>query len=641
MSLSIRTRLGSIFLGFLILVAGAVVATFLAVERQAVDTLTISMANQQRVLAHNIARALLGLRTDIHQGEYYLVLIELDQAVEQFDNLQKALLNGGEIKYGNQGQIVEIQATDSSEAREQLETIQALWEPVKISAEKLISGAEGVESSRAISEISFKTPLILTQISILAQLFENDAAYNLATLKGIQIVFFLSAVGLLAGGYLSVQRTILLPLQTLDAAAGQIASGDLSGAISIARRDEIGALAHSFETMRQEVAESRRISEAWTMQLENRVQHRTQELAALLEISADISSKLNVERVLGTVVNKGRELLKGEVAVLCLKNEAENTLAVASYSGPDAAITQDRVEITQGLPSDVVNQKQTVFCDACDTCPILSPKFSKKIIAAPLHAGNNTFGALCVTYLEHERPGDDAARLLTLLANTASISLENARLYGRAEMAAALAERERIAAEMHDGLAQTLGYLNLQVDQALNSITMDNLETTKAHLQMMHPAIQTAYSTVRQALVGLSDNGFAQHGFKAQLEACLDEFRQKSEVDVKLRLDETSLPDIPKNTQIQLLRIVQEGLTNIRRHAAATRATVTFTAENEQLITSIADNGCGFDPMTISNDGQVHLGLKIMRGRAERVGGNLIVQSQPGRGAKLVVSVPL
>ncbi|MFQ5616480.1 MAG: GAF domain-containing sensor histidine kinase [Anaerolineales bacterium] len=601
----------------------------MAIERQATDTLVISLANQQRVLVHNVARSVLGLQTGSRRGEYYLDLIELDQAAGQFDRLQSAMLNGGTITYSGQNRIVEVQAISAPDVREQLDVIESLWQPMRASAEILLTGAAGAEQSRAITEIVFKTPLILTRIDTLTQMLEANAARSLALLKSIQIVFFLSALGLLIGGYTLVKRTIILPLQTLDAATGRIASGDLSGALSLGQHDEIGALARSFETMRQEVAAARTASKVWTTQLETRVQQRTQELAALLEISADISSNLDVDRVLGSVVNKGRELLGGEVAVLCLLDGPTRDLNVASFSGTSEAIVNTRIQVNQGLAADVIDRGQTVTCDACGVCSILAPAYRQELIAAPLRAGNRIIGAICVADPEPGQLGDDAARLLTLL------------LYGRAETAATLAERERIAADMHDGLAQTLGYLNLQVDQAMNSVEMGDQVVVKEHLGLMQPAIQTAYSTVRQALVGLSDNGLGHRGFKAQLEECLADFRQKCDADVKHRLDESCLSDIPENAKPQLLRIVQESLTNIHRHANAAQVEVALRKESDSIVLTVVDDGNGFDPTTNSDGDQPHLGLKIMRGRAERVGGSLAIQSQPGSGTAIIASVPL
>jgi signal transduction histidine kinase len=157
----------------------------------------------------------------------------------------------------------------------------------------------------------------------------------------------------------------------------------------------------------------------------------------------------------------------------------------------------------------------------------------------------------------------------------------------------------------------------------------------------MLPAIQGAYDTVRQSLAGLSDNGLARCGFRAELETCVNQFRQKCEADVALSLDESCLSAIPDEARLQLLRILQESLANVQRHAHAGQVRVTVEATNGSVVLIVADDGKGFDPMVVAEDGRPHLGLKIMRGRAERVGGSLIIQSRPGEGTKIVARVPL
>ncbi|MDH5507466.1 MAG: GAF domain-containing protein, partial [Anaerolineae bacterium] len=419
-----------------------------------------------------------------------------------------------------------------------------------------------------------------------------------------------------------------------------IASGNLSQTISLGQSDEIGLLAHTFEIMRQEVAASRYSAEAWTDQLEARVQQRTKEMAALLEISTDISSNLDVDSILRSVVDTGRQLLDGQVSVLCLLSEIPQGLSVASFSGPRDALARTTAKVDTGLLADVVSEGKTIACNTCQECPILAQVNAEEMIAAPLRFGDTTIGAICVADLDPSNLTDDSARLLTFLANSAAIALENARLFNRSQTAATLAERERIAAEMHDGLAQTLGYLNLKTGQVLESLDNRSLDDAINHVETMQPAIQQAYSTIRQALVGLSDNSLPQSGFKSQLENCIADFTGKNHAQVDLSVDEACLANIPHQAEQQLIRIAQESLANIRQHSDASKVTINILPDGDFISMTIVDNGCGFDLTAMPTDDQPHIGLKIMRGRIERVGGTLMIQSHPGEGTTISASVP-
>jgi two-component system nitrate/nitrite sensor histidine kinase NarX len=455
------------------------------------------------------------------------------------------------------------------------------------------------------------------------------------------VIFFLTALALLGGGYTLVDYFIIRPLRSLDAAALQLADGNLDKPVPGQHRSEIGELARSFETMRRKVASSRSAAEAWARELESRVEQRTYELRSLLDISADISSQLDVDRVLESVVNKCRELLNADLSVLCLIHSERQKLYVASASGPKTAIVPQHIPVGEGPTRCVVGNEHTLTCTGRETCGMISPEYSGMQIVAPLRAGKQVLGALCVSHHQENGLADDASHLLTLLANSAAIALSNAQLFSQAENAAALSERESIATEMHDGLAQMLGYINLQVDQALAKADGRRSKPVREHLLDIQPAVQSAYDTARRMMIGLIEDDISQQSFRAQLEAQMAEFRHQTGLPAALRLRGEYAPDLAKQTKQQLLRIFQESLVNVRRHASASRVEIIMETGPESVAISVGDDGCGFDPAAIVGNGRHHLGLKIMRGRAERVGGKLRVKSKPGEGTTVTAEVPL
>lgn len=194
-------------------------------------------------------------------------------------------------------------------------------------------------------------------------------------------------------------------------------------------------------------------------------------------------------------------------------NESTNTLSVASSSGARHALERTQAPISSNMLMDVLDRGKTVSHGACKECPILSDTYLDEVIVAPLQIDHDPLGAICVADEESESLDEDSSQMLTFLANSAANALENARLYDNSQTAAALAERERLAAEMHDGLAQTLGYLNLKTDQAIGSLELQQTDEARDQLRLMRSAIQSTYNTVRKALVGLRDDGLSQKGF--------------------------------------------------------------------------------------------------------------------------------
>jgi signal transduction histidine kinase len=205
-----------------------------------------------------------------------------------------------------------------------------------------------------------------------------------------------------------------------------------------------------------------------------------------------------------------------------------------------------------------------------------------------------------------------------------------------------LRERERLARELHDSVGQMLGYLNTQA-QAV-SILWAQGQTQDAHrlLQRLVEVVQHAHAEVRQQIQSLQSGATYRLDFAAALEQYMVEFRQECDVGVELVNIEKWLDKrVDHNTETQLLRIVQEALTNVRKHAGATHARVTLDINNEQALVTVTDDGNGFVLDQIPAVDGPHFGLRMMHDRAQEIGGSVEVQSVPGHGTRVQVMVPV
>lgn len=205
-----------------------------------------------------------------------------------------------------------------------------------------------------------------------------------------------------------------------------------------------------------------------------------------------------------------------------------------------------------------------------------------------------------------------------------------------------LRERERLARELHDSVGQVLGYLNTQA-QAV-SILWAQGQTQDAHrlLQRLVEVVQHAHVDVREQIQSLQSGATYRLDFAAALEQYMVEFRQDCNVGVELINVEKWLDkSVDRDIEAQLLRIVQEALTNIRKHAHAKHAWVTLDFSNEHALVTVTDDGKGFALDQITNEDGRHFGLQMMYDRAEEIGGGLEVQSALGRGTRVRVKVPV
>jgi PAS domain S-box-containing protein len=211
---------------------------------------------------------------------------------------------------------------------------------------------------------------------------------------------------------------------------------------------------------------------------------------------------------------------------------------------------------------------------------------------------------------------------------------------------AVLQEREQLAHELHDGLSQSLTFLNMQAQTCLRYLDADQPGAARAHLARLAEASREMQGDMRELIGDLLVVSLPSEGFCATLSQIVAQYERQSEITVRLQIDSSAEPlcepnRLPPAVGVQLIRIVQEALANVRKHAGSPdKIGVNLRVETGQLRLAIADNGAGFDPDAIGAERE-HFGLKVMRQRADRVGGRLAVQSAPGEGTRVEVCVPL
>ncbi len=633
---SIRAKLGAVFIGFLLLGAGSVTATFVAVTDHAADALLINLAGRQRMLTQEMTKAVLG----IARGPAPDYQAELSEAAYLFDHTLTALLDGGSTPYGDE--TVTLPAATDAAIRAQLDVVAGLWGRFRQAVETVqTSEPETATFAQAVREIESLSLIILQEMDQAVRLYEATSELKHSRLYAIQALFSVGAMGLLVAGYLLTQRTIVNPISALEGATRRMAGGDLESPIEVEPTvsSEVRALARSFESMRYELATSQLELERWAAELETRVERRTQQLAALFEVSAEISSQLEIQQVLESVVDKARHLAGGEVAVLCLLDPAGETLTVAATSGPaEAFVARPQAVIRRFVLAEACIAEARILHEGCD-CPLLQPRFRRGHLAVSLCIGDRVLGMLCVGHGDVTRFGEEEVRLLALLANAGAVALENARLYEQMERAAALAERERIVAEIHDGLAQTLSFLGLRLEVVEGLIEDEDLSGVPRHLALMQRTVEQASQEARRLMAGLWARTHVRRPFKELLRQTVEIFVEERGMEIELRVETGQPIRVPSKVREQVMRVVREALSNVHKHAASSRVTVTLRRQGRQAIVRVQDDGVGFD-VNYPASGQRHFGLKVMKTRAEWIGGELSVESAPGQGTTVTLRWP-
>jgi nitrate/nitrite-specific signal transduction histidine kinase len=417
----------------------------------------------------------------------------------------------------------------------------------------------------------------------------------------------------------------------LAAAPGDLAIGKVH-CLRLARNDHLyGVLAIYLADDQHPTERERSLLDALAqeMSLALESQHlRGRELAMLSRLQ-QASRLSNLRRDLHDVLTDTVTALEADGAVLYVVDT-------------ETAVLQLQAKVGRPLDTDLSLIKSMAEGAGQSETPLVIGNLEREdtgvhsLLIAPLHTENQQLGQLVLWAGQPEAFTRRHAQLVAIVAGQAALLVENQRLYLRGEHQIMLAERARLAREIHDGLAQTLGYLKLRTTLIVGQLQNDKVRQATAELVEVQQLLNTAAINAREAIDGLHLKN-KDADLQAWSQEIISEFEMLSNIPVVT----TSVPNVnfPLEIHAQLQRIVQESFSNVRKHADATRAWLEWQQDEQWLTLLIRDNGHGFDPDDVPPIAR-H-GLRIMRERAELLEADFQITSQPGHGTQISVTLPL
>jgi PAS domain S-box-containing protein len=389
--------------------------------------------------------------------------------------------------------------------------------------------------------------------------------------------------------------------------------------------------------------------------LEQRVTERTQELATLLEVSANITGTLELKPLLKMTLEQLHKVVAYSGANVLLLDGDE--LQVACHRGPVPEEVATRVRFSRSQLGELwgqLSQRQPLIVgDWGDETPVARAfravaqpyldgdfAYMRAWMGVPLMAGEQHFGWLS---LEHSQPHAYAPRhaaLAQTIANQAAVAIENARLYQQAQRLAVLEERQRLARELHDSVTQALYGIGLGAHTA-RSVLREELPAEQLKRSLAEPLeyvlslAEAALTEMRGLIFEMRPDSLENEGLVVALERQADTLKARHLLEVETDLCKE--PPLPFEVKEALYRITSEALNNVVRHARASRVLIQLGSCTETITLQVRDDGVGFDPQDRFLG---HLGLHSMRERAVQLGGDLEIESSPGRGTCITVRIP-
>lgn len=229
---------------------------------------------------------------------------------------------------------------------------------------------------------------------------------------------------------------------------------------------------------------------------------------------------------------------------------------------------------------------------------------------------------------------------LVVIQDVTAAKMAEAKLVEQQQALLVLQERERLARELHDSLGQVFSYTQMQIQNIQKLLTMGELKAADNSLARLSQVILEANTEVREFIYEVKATLLFKEGFFATLQQHLSRFGRNFKIATEVRNpDGLTEDEIDLTAGVQLFRIIQEALTNVRKHAKASKVTITFRKEKRHIRILVVDDGIGFDPQKLPGR-RLSFGLEVMQERAAQVGGDVQIYSRPGRGTTVSIQLP-
>lgn len=535
------------------------------------------------------------------------------------------------LRAGDPARPLFLPASDDVSRR--MTSLTAEW--TELAAALVASTSGGPPPSRATVEafVDHVNQLVIT--------IEEDIARTTSRLRSTQLALVALAIGgTVALMYLSF-LLVIRPLSRVHEGIERMASGDLGVRIPVESGDEFGQVTAGFNEMAERLQVLYQTLESRVEEKTRTLAERTARLATLYDMAAFLNTAQSRSALCEGFIERVQRAFGASSAGVRLTTAEGNLVFFATRDVPELLVQQEQcVRVGECGCGRAAAQGRTVIQiheattnDALGHCRRAGYSTA---VATPVEAHGEVLGVFNLFFVESRTIGSDERSLLDTLGQHLGATLENARL-GALEKEVAIAdERNLLAQELHDSIAQSLAFLNLQVQMLDEAMGKSDPARAKSTLADIHAGVQECYRDVRELLTHFRTR-LPPADLKAALRAMAASFERRTGIPVELIATGTGIALTP-DRQVQLLHVVHEALSNARKHSGCSKVTITVSCGHEYRVV-VRDDGKGFDPAHAA-DLDDHVGLRIMTERAARAGGRVRVVSQPGHGTEVVLDVP-
>jgi two-component system nitrate/nitrite sensor histidine kinase NarX len=596
----------------------------------------INDAGSQRMrtyrMAHLMARGLESMTQETTAAQV------LGEERAQFDRVLRDLQLGDPVRPLSPPRNVEIQ--------QRLQAVEKIWQETMQPLVAKYLGGVRAEREAALDQFDSALEPFVSTINELVLSMERTYASDTNLLRTVQAALVLLAI---IGTYILIRyfsRLVIRPVGVLHAGMQRMTGNDLTVRLPVASDDELGGLAHGFNQMAEHLQDAYGTLEQRVEAETRRLAQRNHELGILYSVTSFLSEPAPVEAMSEGFLERIMSALGADAGAVRMYEAQSNKLYLITSEGLSETFLDREGEMDCGdcLCGEVFQSGGSA------AFATVNPPEGMKLRTC-IREGFATATAFSILYDKQKlgvynlyfwRPqalSEQEIHLLETLGHHLGVAIENQRLKSREKELAVSEERNLLAQELHDSIAQGLAFLNIQVQLLQDSLRKGKTDEAMQTAGQLREGVQESYDDVRELLVHFRTR-VHQSDLDTAIQSTLEKFEGQTGIATEFERIGTGTSLVPTD-EIQIMHIVQESLSNIRKHAKAAQVKVVVRREVGRIAIDVEDDGVGFDPESDPNClSDRHVGLKIMRERAHRIGGECRISSKPGHGSRVTLTLP-
>jgi signal transduction histidine kinase len=361
--------------------------------------------------------------------------------------------------------------------------------------------------------------------------------------------------------------------------------------------------------------------------------HEAELIASLNDVASAVSSKLSLEEVLRTIAERAKLVTNTDKAALVLTGSHGESLDLDTL-----VVRGQRSEHPQReWEARLAGISARAFASGKAVLDV-DEEHGLRILASPVKVKTKAIGIIVAINAENRRFSTEHENFLSILSAFAASAIENARLAEQGRYVMLSSERDRIARDMHDGIAQSLFSMSLALEVCRKKIRTDPANVAARLAELQHQ-LDGAREELRGYIYDLRPVKLSELGLEGAVEYWIHEITSGRAVEGALKVEGTSV-QLPPSQEACLYRVAKEAVSNSVQHARGTLVDVRIAYTAHAVALTVVDDGCGFANGNEAAEGR-GLGLRSIRERVEREGGQLMIESGPGMGTRVHVEIPI